>query len=56
MVITMVEAVLAPEREADLMTASAAVTEDRSGFPPGLVRTYLLRASGETPTWRVVTE
>jgi quinol monooxygenase YgiN len=56
MVITMVEAVLDPEREADLTAAWSTVTEDTAGLPTGFVRSYLLRSSGDTPTWRIVTE
>ena len=52
-VITMLEARVAPERVADLQAAYA---EAAGGpFPPGLVRSTLLRHANDPTTWRIET-
>jgi heme-degrading monooxygenase HmoA len=53
LVVTVLEARVAPERAADLQTAYA---EAAGGpFPPGLVRSTLLRHANDPTHWRIET-
>jgi hypothetical protein len=52
MVVTMVEARVASDREADLIEAYGGTTEGE--LPPQMVETFLLRA-GEDDLWRIAT-
>jgi len=50
---TVLEAVVSPERTADLVAAYA--DAGRGPFPPGLVRSVLLRDSNDPARWRIET-
>jgi quinol monooxygenase YgiN len=52
MVITILEATVAPDRVADL---KAAYSNAGTKVPPGLVRTDLLSASADPTRWRIQT-
>lgn len=53
MVVTVLEANVAPERAADL---TAAYRQAAAGpFPPGLLRSTLLRDSSDSARWRIET-
>jgi len=51
MVLTVLEATVAPERADDLRAAY----RDAGALPPGLVRTELLRATNDPTRWRIQT-
>jgi heme-degrading monooxygenase HmoA len=53
LVMTVLEARVAPERAADLQTAYAEA--GRGPFPPGLVRSVLLRHASDPTHWRIET-
>jgi heme-degrading monooxygenase HmoA len=52
MVITVLEAIVAPERAADLQ---AAFRNAATRVPPGLVRSHLVRAAADPTRWRIET-
>jgi quinol monooxygenase YgiN len=52
-VLTVLEARVAPERAADLLAAYAEAA--RGPFPPGLVRSALLREAADPTKWRLET-
>lgn len=52
-VVTVLEARVAPERAADLQAAYA--ESARGPFPPGLVRSTLLRHGSDPALWRIET-
>lgn len=53
MVLTVLEARIAPEREADLLAAYRAAAD--GPFPRGLVRSTLLRETADPSLWRIAT-
>lgn len=52
MVLTILEASVAPERSADL---EAAFRNAESQIPPGFVRSHLVAAAGDPQRWRIET-
>jgi heme-degrading monooxygenase HmoA len=53
LVVTVLEARVAPERAADLEAAYAEAAQ--GPFPPGFVRSTLLRDAGDPARWRIET-
>jgi hypothetical protein len=53
MVLTILEATVAPDRAADLIAAFKGA--EKHGVPPGLVRSNLISAAADPTVWRIET-
>lgn len=52
MVLTILEAIVAPERTADLQAAFRSAKDE---IPAGLIRSHLVTAAGDPQRWRIET-